>query len=499
MNQKNLQQQLFKDRKVRAAITSQSHEWFFSTYFSNYLTHKSAELHKDLFAISEDESIPLAVIVAFRGSGKSTIMTMSYPIWAVVGKLQKKFVLIASQTQYQARVHLTNIKRELEGNGLLASDMGPFVEQREEWGSTSLYIPKYNARITAISTEQSVRGVRHGAHRPDLIICDDVEDSNSVKTREGRNKTFDWFTGEIIPAGDTHTKRIVVGNLLHEDSLLMRLKDRLEANEIDGVFREWPIAKDSSSLWPGKYPDQASLNVLRRTIGNKIAWAREYMLQILPDEDQIIDARWIQYYDELPAKNKGNEHLNSFVSVDLAISQKATADFTAIVVIHVFGHAMENRKYYIDKQFVNKRISHLQTLEAIDSIFHSLEVVNDNEPRALIEEVAYQSAVVEQLKDRNIKTVGIKIHSDKRARLQLASPIFEQGMVYFPNSRECAPMVQQLVGFGVEKYDDLADAISMGINYIQTKVKWEVLFAFGFAGGPDESSFHEFWGVKYVD
>lgn len=500
MDSTELQDKLFTDKQVRAEVTTQSHQWFFSTYFSAYVTHETADLHRDLFTISEDESLPLAVIVAFRGSGKSTIMTLSYPIWAVLGRLQKKFVLIASQTQYQARVHLTNIKRELESNELLANDLGPFVEQREEWGSTSLYIPKYNARITAISTEQSVRGIRHGQYRPDLIICDDVEDMASVKTREGRNKTFDWFTGEIIPAGDTYTKRIVVGNLLHEDSLLMRLKERIENDEIDGSFREWPIVKNNKSLWPGKYPDKQSLNVLRRTIGNKIAWEREYMLRIIPDEDQIIDARWIQYYEELPEKDEENEYINSFLSVDLAISEKASADCTAVVIVHAFGFKPEDRKYYIDKQFLNSRISHLQTLDSIVAMYKPL-VISGQEylPRALIEQVAYQTAALEQLKNRGIEAIGVKIHADKRARLQLASPLFEMGMVYFPKSRAIAPIIQQIIGFGVEKHDDLADAVSMALNYIQTKVKWEVTFGFGFLGGDDGGSYEEFYGIVYDD
>lgn len=497
-----LQEKLFTDRTVRAEVTTQSHQWFFSTYFSSYVTHETAELHRDLFKISEDEDLPLAVVVAFRGSGKSTIMTLSYPIWAVLGKQQKKFVLIASQTQYQARVHLTNIKRELESNELLANDLGPFVEQREEWGTTSLFIPKYNARITAISTEQSVRGIRHGQYRPDLIICDDVEDMTSTKTREGRNKTFDWFTGEIIPAGDTYTKRIVVGNLLHEDSLLMRLKERIEGNEVDGIFREWPIVKNNKSLWPGKYPDKKSINTLRRTVANKIAWEREYMLRIIPDEDQVIDARWIQYYDELPEKTEANEYINSFVSVDLAISLKDSADCTAIVIIHVYGYKPEDRKYYIDKQFINKRISHLQTLESITSIYRSLgrrDDDNEEEPRALVEQVAYQTAALEQLKHRGIEAVGVKIYGDKRARLQLASPLFEMGMVYFPKDREIAPIIQQIVGFGVEKHDDLADAVSMALNYIQTKVKWEVTFGWGWLGGPGDSEHITCYGIVYDD
>ena len=45
-----------------------------------------------------------------------------------------------------------------------------------------------------------------------------------LKTKEGRDKIFQWLTGEIMPIGDTYTKKIFIGNLLHEDCLLMRLK-----------------------------------------------------------------------------------------------------------------------------------------------------------------------------------------------------------------------------------------------------------------------------------
>ncbi len=496
MNNDELQDKLFVDRKLRTAVTSESHEWFFSTYFAAYLTCQTAELHKSLFAITEDEENPLSVVVAFRGSGKSTIMTMSYPIWAVLGKQQKKFVLIASQTQYQARVHLTNIKRELESNELLKNDLGPFVEQREEWGSTSLYIPKFNARITAISTEQSVRGIRHGRYRPDLIIADDVEDMASVKTREGRNKTFDWYTSEIIPAGDTNTKRIAVGNLLHEDSLLMRLKERIDNDEIDGKYYAWPIAKGNKSLWIGKYPDKASLNKLRRSIGNKISWEREYMLRIIPDEDQVIDSRWVQYYGELPARTSDNEYINSFISVDLAISQAATADKTAVVIIHLYGFKPEDRRYYIDVRYVNDKLTHMDTLDRITVMYQNLAQGSKQTPMVLVEQVQYQAAVTEQLRDRDLKAKGIRVHTDKRARLQLASALFQMGKVYFPKDRNIAPVVQQLVGFGVEKYDDLADAISMGLNYIQTNVRWEISFAIG---NVRDGRTVEYYAIKYLD
>src|SRR6185295_2734295 len=223
-----LTQQIIGDNIVRRSVTRQSHLWFFHVYFSHYITYPTAPFQREIFALSENEAVKTLAIVAFRGSAKSTIMNLSYPLWAILGKQQKKYVLIAGQTQQQARQHLKNLKDELEHNELLRKDLGPFTEQEDEWNSYSLVLENYGARISAISTDQAIRGTRHGAHRPDLIICDDIEDLSSVKTRENRDKTFEWLTGEVIPAGDRNTRLIVIGNLLHEDSLLMRMRQAME-------------------------------------------------------------------------------------------------------------------------------------------------------------------------------------------------------------------------------------------------------------------------------
>jgi hypothetical protein len=58
-------------------------------------------------------------VVAFRGSGKSTMVTTAYPIWAILGKQQKKFCIIFCQTRAQAKQHMMNIRTELEGNDVL--------------------------------------------------------------------------------------------------------------------------------------------------------------------------------------------------------------------------------------------------------------------------------------------------------------------------------------------------------------------------------------------
>ena len=126
----------------RIALATQDHSLFFGIYFGpRYIKFESAPMHSEIFAITEDEKIKMAVITAFRDCGKSTIFTLSYPLWAILGKPQKKFVVILGQTQLKAQEYLRNIKHQLEGNELMRADLGPFKEESGQWGATALIIP----------------------------------------------------------------------------------------------------------------------------------------------------------------------------------------------------------------------------------------------------------------------------------------------------------------------------------------------------------------------
>lgn len=327
---------MVRDRTLRIALARASHFWFFHFYFPHYVAYPTADFQRELFRVTEAPDIGMSVIVAFRGSAKSTICTLSYAIWSILGKEEKRFVVILSQTQRQARQHLSNLKKELEQNALLRSDLGPFKEEADEWGGYSLVIPRYNARISAASSEQSVRGMRHLQHRPDVIIADDVEDMLSVRTQDSRNKTYDWFKGDILPSGTLDTKVIVIGNLLHEDGLLRRLTEEIESGKLKGIYREFPIIKDGVLAWPGKFPDLEALETERAKFGNEISWQREFLLKIVPEEDQVIHREWIQFYDEMPS-HTFDKYSWTKTGIDLAISLKDTADYTAMVTGSLFG------------------------------------------------------------------------------------------------------------------------------------------------------------------
>lgn len=455
-----IHEELIKDRTFRIHTTRSSHLWFFNTYLPHYVEFKTAYFQKEIFYLTQEERELFVVIVAFRGSAKSTIMTLSYPIWAMVGKLKKKFIILISQTQQQARLILSNIKKEFETNELLISDFGPFGQDDDEWRANSLVISRYDTRITAISSGESIRGLRHLENRPDLIICDDVEDLNSVKTREGRNKSYDWLTGDVIPAGGPKTKYVIIGNLLHEDSLMMRLKNSIINEKLRGIYKEYPLIRDKEILWPGKFPDMQSIKEQKLKVASESSWSREFLLTIISDEDRIVHPEWIHYYDELPREDKLRFTLTG---VDLAISEKASADKTAMVSGNVYGYSDEKEMYILSNP-INKRMSFPDAIEEAKRLSRALG--NGTPTKLLVEEVAYQSSFTQQLENDNIPAEGVKVKgSDKRARLSLTTNLIRSGKIKFPR-KGAEELIEQLCGFGVEKHDDLADAFSILVLYL---------------------------------
>jgi predicted phage terminase large subunit-like protein len=461
------------DRATRLTLAKQSFYWFAHIYFSEYITHSTAPFQKEIYQLLHDNPRELLAFVAFRGSGKSSIVTTFYPLWSIIGVTEKRFILIISRTQPQARTHLASLKREIEGNELLRADFGALEENSDTWGQSALFVPRFNAQVIAASTEQSIRGLRHGSRRPDLLIVDDVEDLDSVKTIEGRNKVFNWLASEVLPGGDLYTQKIIIGNLLHSDSLLMRVKERMENNTIDGIFRSYPLVRGGKSLWPGKYPTDADIAKVKRSIGDELAFEREYMLRIVPEHGQLITPAMIHYYDHLPTE----EPRRIGMGVDLAISERQSADCTAMVTAQVHGYGVD-MKIYIHRNPINDRLSSLLTLTKARHQFAKARS-SGMYLKIYVENVGYQFSMVQHLQAEGIDAEGVPVGSlDKHGRLALISYMFENGKVLFPKEG-CEVLIMQLTGFGKEKHDDLVDATTIVVTKLvefaskaEPRVRW---------------------------
>lgn len=444
---------MIKEQNFRKTLARQSLRLFFGTYFSHYIRYEFAPFHREMFKLAENEENKTIVIMAARNSAKSAIMNTALSIWSVLGVQRKHFVIIASRTQAKAKQHFMNTRKELETNKLLRSDLGPFRTEESQWGSV-IILPKYDAQIMFASVEQDLRGIRYKQYRPDMLIADDIEDSDSVRNIDGRNGTYNWLAMDSIPAGDLEKLRVVLlGTLLHEDSVMMRFKNDIETGRRSGVYREYPLMDAQGVvLWKGKYPNDEAVEEERLRIGNDKAWAQEFLLRIVSDHERVVHPEWI-HYGECPSPTLANSYRGAYTGIDPAISEEKKAACTAMVTIRVFGWG-NNLKIYVLPFPINERMPWPTTVNK------AKEVSTTYKSKIYVEDVMLQKGIAQTLVEQGYQATSLKPHGDKRTRLALISHHIKNGTIQFaPRGNE--ELVMQIVNFGSEKYMDLVDALSM--------------------------------------
>lgn len=186
-------------------------------------------------------------------------------------------------------------------------------------------------------------------------------------------------------------------------------------------------------------------------------------MNIVPDDDQAIYPEWIHYYDEIPAPMKFDSgyssHMEVRIGIDPAISKSAVADYTAMVP-GMFYETERTYRIYVLPKIINKRMNFPETVDTCKILNESYKK-DHSYPTFVIEDVAYQKALPQQLESEGIYNIistrpGTQ---DKRSRLVLTANSIKSGQILFPR-KGAEELIQQLVHFGVEKHDDLADAFA---------------------------------------
>lgn len=446
-----------RDPAFRVALVKQSFEMFVRVYFAHHVTSDFAPFHYRMFDIAENPKAKNVAISAFRGSGKSTIFTLAYPIWAMMSG-QSRFILLISQTLPQAKQHLANIRHEFEHNELLKADIGPFVSEGSEWNTEALIVSDYETRIVALSRDTSFRGVKFHELRPDLGICDDIEDVKAAKMRESREATRQWISSEVIPCMDQGKYRLIhLGNIVHEDCYILRTIKAIESGNVRGQALMVPILDaQGQPAWSAKY-SLDMIQDIRASIPDPASWEREYLLKASSSATRLLEREQIHYYTELPKELPRRRILG----VDLAISERDSADFTALVPIYIYGYG-ETMKIYVLPSIVNRRMNFNDSVDQICSTVDGMGGRSGVE--VVIENVAYQKAMTQHLKGKGLRACDKSVAGqDKRGRLTLPASLAQQGVVLFPQ-RGAEALIEQLVYFESQQHDDLADAFSLGCN-----------------------------------
>jgi predicted phage terminase large subunit-like protein len=166
-----------------------------------------------------------------------------------------------------------------------------------------------------------------------------------------------------------------------------------------------------------------------------------------------VKAEWVRYAPSAPPD------LDVALGVDLAISEKQDADFTALVALG--RDRKSGRTYVLDAR--RGRMSFDKILAFVR------EAATLHNPRVIaIETQQFQAAVVgELLRTTTLPVRGVRADRDKLTRFLPLEARYEQGLVYhlttLPREFE-----QELCSFPVSAHDDYVDAAAYAYAALAT-------------------------------
>ncbi|ADO44941.1 phage uncharacterized protein [Hydrogenobacter thermophilus TK-6] len=418
--------------------------------FPHYCTHKPADIHYELAELLTESKQNL--VIAFpREFAKSTYVWIFFPAWNILHCKYRYIVYIASSKE-RAEEQLRNLRAEITAHPLLSS----LIEIKKDNADELEYLDLASMNrclIRAYGAGQNLRGIRYHEKRPDIVILDDIEDSESVQSETQRKKLKEWFHADVRPLSSTG-RIFVIGTVLHEDSLLNNLLTNPPFS-FRGL-RYGIIDEEGKPTWE----DRFTLEWIERkredyrAQGLLHVFYREYMNIALAPEEQIFKKEYFQYYDPVRLDTL---NFNIFTTVDLAISKSDTADFTAIATVAV---SPENHWFVLDIDY-----GRYDPSEQIEAIFRA---VKKYKPLIVgIEKVAYQSALAHFLQKEMLarglffRVQELKAEKKKELRIQALQPRFTIKAVWFPaGAHFLTELESELLMFPRGKHDDLIDALA---------------------------------------
>lgn len=427
-----------------------------------------SSLHDTIFRILDDDSIQLALIVAPRGFGKTSTVNLAFPAKKIAFR-EKKFIVPISCTASQAIMQGENLKRELVTNKVITELFGPM---KSDTFSKDMWVTSTGTAVMPRGAGQQVRGILFGDHRPDLIIVDDLEDSESVRSDEQRAKTKAWFFEDVLNSINRSRKDwkiIVIGTLLHEDSLLANLLEdpgwhHSHLSICDDAFHSnWPDFMNDSDI--------ASLVDSYRRIGLLDSFYREYMGVPIAKESAKFKQEYFKYYTEDSKEfTTDRRKLENLVILDPAKTAKVASDDTAIIGIgvdvatpRIFVRDIEYGKFHPDEQYTKC----FDMADRIGARVIGIEVTSLNEF------ITYPLRTEMLRQKRFYDIVELKARASKEERIEALVPFYRLGFVWH-NKSCCSPLEKQLLSFPRSKRDDIMDAVAYVVEMLEVGERYFV-------------------------
>ena len=423
--------------------------------------------HADVFKLLDDERIQKLVIAMPRGWGKTSIINKAYPAKKIVFR-DRHYIIPISSTGSSAIEFSENLKMELLSNEDLLPVFGPIRTSGFGQGSFSTleWVTSTGIKVMPRGAGQQIRGRQFGNYRPDLYIVDDLEDDEAVESEERREKLKKWFLSAVknsVEMSDPKWRIIVIGTILHEDSLLANLLD-------EEKYPDWRRIKlelcddDFVSNWPEHISNEQCYSIYKefKDAGQSDIFYREFRnIPIALDEQGFKPEYFKDYNEDDPDLHSSDSE--SIILSDPAKTMKKGSAKTAVVgiTVNVRKHKMWIRDVVKEQltpdQLYNEMLDMAERLGAL---------VLAPEVTALHEYITFPLRNAMHARGVNYIIIEVNPREGKRGAKRSAGliPWYRGGHV-FHNRTSCMSLEKNLLQWPKPSEWDEIDAAS-GIVYV---------------------------------
>lgn len=446
-------------------------------------------------------------IAAPRRHAKTSAFTLGYGLSTLLFR-ERRYMLIVSDTVSQAEQFLGEFRQALTMNenlielfDLKKNEKGEVQFDKDSQDDIVVrFKDGHTFRVQAKGAEQKLRGLIWDGRRPDIIICDDVENDELVLNKDRRSKFQRWFYGALLPCMSKTGVIRVFGTILHMDSLLESFmperqtrgnsRQKIAQNHLHETdLKVWSSYKAlpwksvryrahnrdfSQILWPENYTEDWFNERYEDFAAQGITdvYSQEFLNTPLDEANTYFNRRDFQKRGDA---DRGKP-LHYYITADLAISQESRADYSVFVVAGMD----ENRLLHV----VNVIRERLDAREIVDLILH---LQTSYEPEAIgIEDMQVSKSIGPFLREEMIKNnvfpnlILLKHQGkDKIFRARSIQARMRAGGVKFEKESDWYMAFEdECMKFPRDRHDDQVDAFAyMGLllnQMIQAPTKEEI-------------------------
>ena len=469
MTKEALSRMIEGSKKERVFLAEHSFGLFCLYYFSNYFQYPLADYHYDFAQDAEDLTegkIREIVWIAFRESAKTTFAKL-FIIWLIANK-RKKYINVDSFDKENAERILFDVAYELVNNKRLQSDFGVlFSKERSitdiKQNKINNFVCENGIRVEAHSTQESVRGRIHLNQRPDFLILDDFE-TNKTKTSEAYTKQVRDHITEAMAGMSPDGCILYLGNYITEYGNVQWLLDRAKTDKNIRV-RNIPVILDNGKpAWEGKYAftdeeakltGKVSIEDKQKQLGSLVF---SYEMMNKPIDEMSAEFKR-EYAQPITEHEVSQKETSCYITIDSAVSEKESADFTGITI---------NRVDRGNKWYVKTYKLKINSKELIDHIFflhktYSPQFIGLEKTTFTL---AIQPFMEEEMRKRNVFISITPLEhkqQNKELRIRGLIPRWENKSIFLVGDN--FELLDEMRVFPNGQHDDILDSLSYQIHH----------------------------------